>query len=276
MNVLTRTGVVLVFAAIAVTACGRKDVAHAGPATYDEAMVQASRLWEINRWSEAFAACDAAFRLADRDGDAKAVRAVECAAEAAVRSGRPALAMAHYDRLVAAHAGALRTANGRQRLANNHGVLLIEQGRKAEGIERLTWALREFEGADYVTSGHGSFAIRAAIVKNLARAYYDTAGDPDVRAWVRDQGALLLDYMDPKVRGAQFAMGASAALHALVIIGRRQANTDTPAWEARIREWEPLEDEIAARHPDMARACELVPLRTTMMETCLREVRPAG
>lgn len=239
-------------------------------------MTLASKAWELNRWSEVFAACEKAFALAEKERGAGMVRATECATEAAARAGRPAIALPLLERLANTHPERLRTANGRQRLANNHGVLLIEQGRKAEGIERLTWALREFEGADYVTSGHGSFAIRAAIVKNLARAYYDTAGDPDVRAWVRDQGALLLDYMDPKVRGAQFAMGASAALHALVIIGRRQANTDTPAWEARIREWEPLEDEIAARHPDMARACELVPLRTTMMETCLREVRPAG
>lgn len=264
----------LAFLFIAVAGCGRESAAPVGAVNYDEAMLQASRLWELNRWSEVFAACDRAFRFADRDGDAKAIRALECAAEAAVRAGKPALALAHYDRLVEAYPEKLRTANGRQRLANNHGVLLIEQGHKAQGIARLEWALLDFAFADYATSGYRFFAMRSTIVKNLAHAYYDTASDPVIRAWVQEQGTLLHDHMDPQVRGAQFAMGASSALAALVVIGRRQANTNTPAWEARIREWEPLEAEIAARHPGLDRACESVPLRTTMMESCLREVKP--
>ena len=258
--------------AAAIAGCGRAREAPSAPKTYEEAMIAASRQWELNRWTEVFAACDRAFSFADRDRDPRVVRAVECAAEAAARKGTPELALPHYERLVAAHAEALRTANGRHRLANNHGVLLIEKGRRAEGIARLEWALRDFSLADYATSGYRSFSVRATIVKNLARAYYDRASEPAIRAWVQEQGTLLSEHMDPKVRGAQFAMGASSALASLVVIGLRQANTDTPAWEARIREWEPLEEEIAAVQPSLARACEDVPLRTTMMETCLREV----
>lgn len=69
-------------------------------------------------------------------------------------------------------------------------------------------------------------------------------------------------------------MGAASAMQALVEIGRRQASTDTPAWEARIREWEPLEEAVAATHPGLARVCESNPLPTTMMEGCMREVAP--
>ncbi len=260
--------------ALAVAGCGRGADAPAGPATHEEAMTLASKAWELNRWTEVFAACEKAFALAEKERGAGVVRATECATEAAARAGRPAIALPLLERLAETHAERLRTASGRLRLANNHGVLLIEQGRRAEGVARLEWALRDFEGASYATSGASTFKLRAALVANLARAYYATASDPAVRAWVEEQASFLHDHMDPKVRGAQFAMGAAAALDALVAIGKRQANTNTPAWEARIRDWEPLEEEIAAKAPHLARPCEDVPLRTTVMEACLRELAP--
>jgi len=259
---------------VALAGCGRGPAAPAAPANYQEAMTRASTLWELNRWSEAFAACDGAFKYADREGDAKAIWALECAAEAAVRMGKPELALPHYERLFEAYPEKLRTASGRHRLANNYGVLLIERGHRAQGIARLEWAMQAYAGTDYHITGHGSFPARAMIVKNLARAHYETASDPAVRAWVQEQGTMLHDYMDQRAQGVHLAMGASSALDALVDIGRRQANTDTPAWEAKVREWEPLEEEIATRHPGLARVCESLPMRTTMMESCMRELAP--
>lgn len=259
---------------LALAGCGREAAPPASPATYDEAMTQASRHWELNHWNDAFAACDHAFRLADRAGDGKVIWAVECAAEAAYQMGRPELALPHYGRLFEGYPEKVRTAAGRSRLANNFGVLLVERGRKPEGIERLEWAMQAYEGTTYQVTGHRSFPARAMLVKNLARAYYDTASELAVRAWVREQGAMLHDHMAGGTQGVHLAMGASAALEALADIGRRQANTDTPAWDARIREWEPVEEEIAATHPNLARVCETIPLRTTMMESCMRELPP--
>jgi len=261
--------------AASIAGCSRAPAPPGGPANYAEAMTQASKHWELNRWSEAFAACDQAFRYADRDHDDKALHAVECATEAASRMGRPEMALPHYARLFEAYPEKLRTAAGRHRLANNYGVLLIERGRRAEGIARLEWAMQAYAGTDYHVTGYRSFPARALIVKNLARAYYDTASDLAVRAWVREQGTMLHEYMGQNTRGVHLAMGASSALDALVVIGRRQANTDTPAWDAKVREWEPLEEEVARRHPDLARVCESIALRTTMMETCMRELKPA-
>ena len=141
------------FAAVAIAAsmagCSRSPDPQAAPANYEQAMTQASMHWELNRWSEAFAACDQAFRYADRMNDDKAIRAVECAAEAASRMGRPELALPHYGRLFEAYPEKLRTASGRHRLANNYGVLLIERGRRAEGIARLEWAMEAYAGTSY-------------------------------------------------------------------------------------------------------------------------------
>jgi tetratricopeptide (TPR) repeat protein len=264
----------IALAAAVLASCGRAPAPPAEPASHEEAMKLASSKWELNRWSEVFAACDAAFRYADRAGGDGAITAVDCAAESALRMGKPELALPHYARLFEAWPERLRTASGRQRLANNYGVLLIERGRRAEGIARLEWAMEAYAGTSYGITGYGSFPARTMIVKNLARAYYDTAGDPAIRAWVREQGEMLRSHMEGGTRGAHLGMGASSALHALVVIGRRQANTDTPAWEEKVREWEPVEAEIAARHPNLAQVCESIPLRTTMMETCMRELAP--
>ncbi len=51
--------------AASIAGCSRVPEPPAGPANYAEAMIQASKHWELNRWSEAFAACDQAFRYAD-------------------------------------------------------------------------------------------------------------------------------------------------------------------------------------------------------------------
>ncbi len=264
----------LAAAAMLLAACGRAPSGPAEPASYDEAMKLASTKWELNRWAEVFAACDTAFRYADRAGGTGAITAVDCAAEAAARMGKPELALPHYERLFEAYPERLRTASSRHRLANNYGVLLIERGRRAEGIARLEWAMQAYAGTTYSITGYGSFPARAMIVKNLARAYYATASDPAIRAWVREQGTMLSEHMEGGTRGTHLSMGASSALQALVEIGRRQANTDTPAWEAKVREWEPVEEEIAATHPNLARVCESIALRTTMLETCMREVAP--
>ena len=255
-------------------ACGRAPAPAASPASYREAMTEASRQWELNRWPEVFAACDAAFRYAEREGGTGVIAAVDCAAESASRMGKPELALPHYERLFDAYAERIRTAAGRHRLANNYGVLLIERGRREQGIARLEWAMDAYAGTSYAITGYGAFPARAMVVKNLARAYYGNASDPLIRAWVREQGEMLRAHMAGNSRSAHLGMGASSALAALVETGRRQASTDTPAWEEAIREWEPVEEKIAATHPQLARVCESNPLPTTMMESCMREVAP--
>ncbi len=110
------------------------------------------------------------------------------------------------------------------------------------------------------------------IVKNLARAWYETASDPEARAWVREQGADFLAQMEGQERSVHLRMGASSAMYSLVLIGRRQALPETPAWEAVARAWEPLEAEIDARSPQFARGCDNVPLREILLEVCMREL----
>jgi hypothetical protein len=260
--------------AVLVAACGRGPAAPAAPASYSDAMTLAAKAWTLNRWSEVFAACELAFKYADREGDAKAIAAVDCLGEAAARMGKPGLALPHHERLFEAYADRLKYASSRHRLANNLGVLLIQQGRREQGITVLREALEVFAGTPYHIGSQQSFPARAMIVKNLARAWYDTASDPEARAWVREQGAAFLEQMQGHERSVHLLMGASSAMDSLVLIGRRQANTDTPAWEAIAREWEPLEAGIDARSPQFARGCENVPLREILLEVCMRELKP--
>ncbi len=255
-------------------ACGRGPPAPAEPASFDEAMKLASTKWELHRWSEVFAACDAAFRYADRGGERRAILAGDCAAEAAARMGKPELGLPHYQRIVEVHGESLRTHSGGQRVANNLGVLLIERGRRDEGIARLEWAAETYTGIPYASTFGRTFTTRATIVKNLARAYYETASRPEVRAWVHEQGTMLRDHLELNAGSAHLAMGGSSALDALATIGRRQADMDTPAWEAQARAREPLEADIAATQPHLMQACEDIPLRTTVMQACMRELAP--
>jgi tetratricopeptide (TPR) repeat protein len=257
-----------------VAACGRDPGPPAAPASYAEAMTQAAKAWASNRWSEVFAACELAFRYADREGDAKVIPAVECVGESAARLARPELALPHHERLFEAYADRLKQASGRHRLANNLGVLLIRKGRREQGIAVLRDALEVYAGTPYHIGSQHSFPARAMIVKNLARAWYETASDPEARAWVREQGADFLEQMQGNERSVHLRMGASGAMDALVRIGRRQANTDTPAWEAVAREWEPLEAAIDARSPQLARGCEDLPLREILLQACMRELPP--
>ncbi len=262
--------------AILLAACGRGPAAPAEPASFDEAMKLASTKWELHRWSEIFAACDTAFRHADRAGDRRAALAVDCAAEAAARMGMPELALPHYQRLFAAYEDSMRTRSGGQRLANNYGVLLIGRGRRDEGVARLEWALDTYAGIPWSSTGGRAFTTRATIVKNLARAYYETASRPAIRAWVQENGSMLKEHLERNRGAAHLAMGGASALDALSAIGRRQANTETPAWDAMAREREPLEAEVAATHPELSEACEDIPLRTTVMRACMRELEPPG
>jgi tetratricopeptide (TPR) repeat protein len=257
-------------------ACSRGPAPPAEPASFDEAMKLASTRWERGRWSEVFAACDKAFAYADRAGESGVLLAADCVAEAALRMGKPELAIPHYERVFAAHEERLRTAGNRVRLANNYGVLLIERGRREEGIESLEWALQAWAGTTWSSSGRWSFPARAMVVRNLARAYYGKASDPAVRAWVHEQGTSLHEYMTRNAAAPHLSMGGTAALEALATIGKRQANTDTPAWDAMVAGREPVEAGIVATHPRLGVVCEAIPLRTTMLDTCMRELAPAG
>jgi len=266
--------VAMVLALLVVSACSRAPSGPAEPANYHEAMALAGKQWALNRWSEVFAACDRAFKYADREADAQVIGAAECTGEAAARMGKPELALAHLERLFEAYAERLRMASGRHRLANNLGVLLVRAGRREQGIAVFRDALEVYAGTPYNIGGWQSFPARAMIVKNLARAWYESASDPEARAWVREQGAAFVEHMQTHAGSVHLSMGASSALDALSRIGRRQAITDTPVWEAKAREWEPLEAEIDARSPQLARGCENLALREAFLEVCMRELEP--
>jgi hypothetical protein len=261
-------------AALVSPGCSRSPATPAAPTNYGEAMTVASAQLALNHWSEVFAACDLAFKYADREGDARVVSATECVGESAARMGRPALALPHHERLFGAYEERLRYSSGRHRLANNYGVLLIRQGRREQGMAVLRDAMQVYAGTPYHIGSWSSFPARAMIVKNLARAWYGTASDPEAREWVREQGAAFLAHMEAHEGSVHLSMGASAAMRALVEIGRRQALAETPAWEAAASAWEPLEAQIDARSPQLARGCENLPLRELLLEVCMRELEP--
>jgi hypothetical protein len=239
-------------------------------------MKLASTKLESARWNEVFSACDNAFRHADRAGDQRALLAADCAAEAAARVGKPALALPHLRRVFEAYEDRLRHFGSRQRLANNYGVLLIEAGKREQGIAQLEWALETYTGIPYSSTSQAAFTARVAIVRNLARAYYPTASEPIVREWVQEQGSLLAEHVERNAKAPHLLMGAASALDSLSTIGRRQANTSTPAWDRAAAELEPREAEIAASRPELAQACENIALRTTILRACLRELAPPG
>lgn len=258
--------------ALFAAACGRGPAAPAAPASYPEAMDQAAKAWRQNRFGEVFAACEMAFRYADRDGDSKAIGAAECVTESAARMGKPELALPHLERLFEAHAERLMVASNRHRLANNRGVLLIRKGHRDQGIAVLREALEVYAGTPYHIGSRHSFPARAMIVKNLARAWYESASDPEARAWAREQGADFLRQMEGQENSVHLRMGASSAMYSLALIGRRQALTETPAWEAVARRWEPLEAGIDARSPYLARGCTDVALREILFQACMLEL----
>lgn len=264
----------LAFLVIAVlaAACGRGPAATAAPASYSEAMDQAAKAWMKNRFSEVFAACEMAFRYADREGDSKAIGAAECVSESAARMGKPELALPHIERLFEAHAERLMVASNRHRLANNRGVLLIRKGHRDQGIAVLREALEVYAGTPYHIGSWHSFPARAMIVKNLARAWYESASDPEARTWVREQGADFLRQMEGQEGSVHLRMGASSAMYSLALIGRRQALSETPAWEAVARAWEPLEAGIDSRSPYLARGCGDVALREILFQACMLEL----
>lgn len=266
----------LICLALAIAGCGRGPAAPAYPKDYQDAQKQIAGLWALNRWQPVFAACEAAFRNADQERNAgRAIWAMECLAESASRLGKPALALPHYERLFAAYAANLRTASGRHRLANNHGVLLIEGGQREKGIARLREAMGAHADSPYHIDSGFSAPARALMVRNLARALYGSASDPAVREWVDEQGEYYRATMERNRQAVHLGMGSAAALDALSTIGRRQANVKTPAWDAMVREWEPLEEEIARDAPQKVRACENLPLRDVMMEVCMLELKPS-
>jgi tetratricopeptide (TPR) repeat protein len=260
-------GIAIALAA-ALGACSRGP---GGPASYDEAMRPVSGLWTLSRWGEVFALCEHAFRHGEKDGQGRAVLALDCLGESSARQGKPERALPYFNKFFKDDRKQLEQVDARARLANNHGVLLIESGKREEGLARLREAFEAVEDEPVNVFSASYASSRAMVVKNLARAYYDRASEPTVRSWVREQGEWYRDYMQVNAPVGRVKVGPAAALEALVAIGRRQANPDTPAWEAQIREWEPLEDAIVSHTPTSARACETSP---TGLEVCLRELKP--
>lgn len=261
----------LLFGALALAAllgaCGR---GHTAPASWEEAMQPLHELWTLSRWNAVFALCEHAFRYGERDGQGRAVLALDCLAESSARQGKPERALPYFDKFFKEDRKQLQQVDALFRLANNHGVLLIESGKREAGIARLQEAFEAIADEPYSPSRRNFASPRAMIVKNLARAWYDRASEPNVKAWVEEQGEWYRDYMERSQHTGQIAVGSSAALEALVVIGRRQANLNTPAWEAQIREWEPLEERIVAQMPNNARTCEG---NAISLEVCLRELK---
>ena len=267
MALSIRTILVVLAAAATVGACSRTP---AGPANWSEAMAPVRNLWTLSKWSEVFNVCEKAFPLGEKEGQGRGVMALDCLAEAAARQGKPEKALPHYEKFFNDGAAQLQQVDATYRIANNHGVLLVEAGKREAGIARLRQALEAVTDDDVPPGGRNFGMPRALIVKNLARAYYDRASEPQVRAWVVEQGEWFRDYIESRKRGGPYAVGAGGALEALVAIGRRQANLDTPAWEALLREWEPVEERLYTQNPTLLRTCETNAIN---LEVCLLEVK---
>ncbi len=225
------------------------------------------------RWVEAFKLCDGAFQAADKAGNsAAAIAAAECAAHAAAESGKPADALPHYARLFAAHDATLPVL-ARMRLVANHGVTLIEAGKREAGIAQLRQALDK----DLPSSAEGGRwspdTARAILVKNLARAYYDRASEPAVRAWVQEQADWFMEFSERHARASGGGIGFAAAFEAVSAVGRRQANTATPEWDAVIRQWEANEQAVIGHSYDKGKVCESIAYSEYSIYFCLRELK---
>jgi hypothetical protein len=267
MTPSTRTTLATLALFCALAACSRGP---AGPESYEEAMRPVSELWTLSRYGEVFARCEHAFRHGEKEGQGRAVIALDCLAESAARQAKPERALPYFDKFFRDDRKQLEQAGASYRLANNHGVLLVESGKREQGIARLREAFDAVADEPPNVFRSNSASPRAMVVKNLARAYYGMASEPAVRAWVQEQGEWYRQYMQASAPVGQVKVGPASALEALVIIGRRQANLNTPAWEEQIREWEPLEESIVAHTPSSARTCEKVP---PGLEACLRELK---
>lgn len=225
------------------------------------------------RWADAFKLCDGAFQGADKAGNSvAAIAAAECAAHAAAETGKPADALPHYTKLFAAHASTL-PPEARMRLAANHGVTLVGAGKREQGIAQLREALDTWWEPASASGKWSPNTARAILVKNLARAYYDRASEPAVRAWVQEQADWYLDYKDRHRDSLGDGMGFAASFEALSAIGKRQANTGTPEWDAVIREWEAQEQSAIAHSYNKGQACDAIGYGEYSIHLCLRELK---
>lgn len=250
-------------------ACGRFEQ----ELTHEQVMARVKEAWFQKRWADVRDLCEKAFARADKAGNAaEAVETGDCAIEGATRTGKPEKALPVYAKLFGPYESKLG-ATSRFRLANNYAVTLVETGQREAGVKRLLEAIEATADAPRRQGNFTADSTRAHLVRNVARLYYDRASEPAVKAWVVEQAAWYVDYMERHRDGVSNALGTAGAMDAIAAIGKRQANPETPAWDALVQEWEPKE-EVAGRHdPTWMRFCDGF---ATFREMCFREVKAPG
>ncbi|MBL0143479.1 MAG: hypothetical protein IPP91_15535 [Betaproteobacteria bacterium] len=260
--------IIAVLFALALGACGRSGP---NPAESKDAVMA---MWMGKHWDAAFAACDKAFRRSDGTKNVEgSLMFAECAIEASTQAGKPELSLPLQERLLASYTSGLSRLAA-VRLANNHGVALLQSGKREKGLARLRGVLDDLADPNRPGEGWSADTARAIVVRNLAYAYYETASEPAVRAWVEEQAAWYLDYFERHPGNAGSGIGSAAALDAISLVGKRQANTGTPAWDAAVREREALEERVTSHDPQTATVCERRPLGDIRMDLCMHELTP--
>jgi hypothetical protein len=256
-----------VAALLLLAACGKKD-ASVLPDSWEVSLARAGTAWIAKDFARTYALCENGFAIAMKVMDrGRALTALDCMGEAAVKQEQLAKPLPHYEKFVAEFGRAMPVGPVRHRILNNHAVLLHESGRRDEAVE----ALREVVAASERSAG----PVHMAAVRNLAIAWYGAASDPEAKAWVGEKGAWIQARLAPDVASRVGGLrGSGAALEALVAIGDRQALDATPAWRRLAAEAKEREEDLDRHDPMWRKLCETIVLGEIGLVACFRELSP--
>ena len=241
-----------------------------GPKTYEEAAKAAAPAYKAGDMAKAFKLCQRAVEIADKVGHGgKAINALDCAADAALRMGKPEKALPAYAAVLGTYDSDLKSHPSRFLLHNNHGVTLYNAGKKAEAINTIERAIDTYEA----TSQSRAFHTRMRLVINLAHAAMDSPDSAIANRLAGEFAEEIEDRIAGSTHGVHLIMGGAEALDAIAKLVRKRGDGARADQLAAIAaEQQSAEDTIAARSPTLQRECEKLYMIGGQFESCFRKI----
>lgn len=257
----------LVFA-LAAPGCSRS------PASWKDWMDEAPAAWNAQKFEKVFEACAKAFEFADREANGpRAIGALECMSEAAMRLAKMEKAFPAFARVLETYDNDLRASGAGLRLRNTYAVALVEAGRKQDGVDLLDASLDAYEGTPQRSKDN--FRVRMQLVSNLARAvrvFPDS--DPSIRASTEILKEIRNHLDNERFRNnLPFTLGTADAMAAIAELIRLRGDPRLAVeLEAQANEQLAIEDAILAGQQRRI-PCELITIRSLVIRPCYATLR---
>lgn len=264
----TVLALVVAMGLLASPGCARK------PASWKEWIDAAQAPWKAQQFDRVLDACRKAFdyAVAEKSGP-RAVAALECMAESALRQGRMEEVFPAFEAVLRDYDDDLRASGAGLRLRNNYAVALVEAGRKQDGVTLLDATLDAYEGTPQRSKDN--FRVRMLLVANLARAvrvFPDS--EPGIRASTELLQEISNHLQNERFRNnLRFTLGTADAMAAIAELIRLRGDPRAAAELAvQAREQLALEDELLAGQ--MRRIpCEAITVRSLLLRPCYAALR---